>query len=79
MNGRTVTRQELDDALAAQRIRLGRTNRRPARCCLEKCPWLGNRQSGHSWKLYVDGHYRGFICEDCWPPGGFIIERPATG
>lgn len=65
-----VTPQELDDALDAGVVRLGRCNRRVVRCVVAGCRLL--RDPGHAWRLFVDGHPRGFCCEDCFPPGSFL-------
>ena len=58
---RMLTQRALDDAIQANLAQLGRVNKRSAKCVC--CYRL--LQAGKAYKLWIDGHARGFICFGC--------------
>ena len=52
--------EELDRALAQRKVKIGRANIRPGRCCLAGC--LLPIPSGKGNHLWIDGHDRGLVC-----------------
>jgi hypothetical protein len=62
LNGRQLTREELDRAFNSPGVlRFGRYNRGRARCVL--CGFT--KHPGRCERVYLDGHYRGYVCEEC--------------
>lgn len=60
-----ITEAELDRALEYGKVSLTRPNTRPIRCARAGCGKVC--AAGEAFRLWIDGHKRGYLCRGCHP------------